>query len=306
MNKFTPTQGRYLAYIAAYIDGFGQAPAESEIAEALDVSAPSAHQMMKTLAAKGLIRREAGATRSIDLLIDAQDIPKWNGKPPTRVVRRWVQKGPAFQFRPVLIRAGEHTGAFKRGGQTQTVYRFKVVLAGSRPPIWRRIEILDVPLAKLHEAIQTAMGWSNSHLHLFQVDDIRYTDPKMMDDGIPSPCEKSYARLKISDLIEVHGPTPKLTYLYDFGDGWEHNVTLETQIDSQPGVHYPRCTAGARHCPPEDIGGIHGYQNMLQALHDPQHPEHDDFIEWIGDEFDSEAFDLEDINADMHAGLPTY
>lgn len=298
MNKFTPTQGRYLAFIAAYIDGFGLAPAESEIAEALEVSGPSAHQMMKTLAAKGLIRREAGTARSIELLIDAQDIPKWKGKRPTRVVWQWVQTRPAT----TVVKPA----ANKRSGQTQTVYRFKVVLAGSHPSIWRRIEILDVSLAKFHEAIQTAMGWSNSHLHLFQVDDIQYTDPKMMDGGFPSPCEKSYARLKISDLIELHGPTPKLTYLYDFGDGWEHNVTLETQIDSQPGVHYPRCTAGARCCPPEDVGGIYGYQNMLQALHDPQHPEHDDFEEWIGDEFDSEAFDLEEINADMHAGLPTY
>lgn len=107
MNKFTPTQGRYLAFIAAYIDDFGLSPAESEIAEALKVSGPSANQMMKTLAAKGLIRREAGVARSIELLIDAQDIPKWKGETPTRVVWEWVKTRPAtIDVNPAAVKRG--------------------------------------------------------------------------------------------------------------------------------------------------------------------------------------------------------
>ncbi len=296
--SFTPTQGRYLSFISAYIDGFGLAPAESEIGEALEVSAPSVNQMMKMLEKKSLIRRQAGVARSIELLIDQTEIPKWTGKRLSRTVMQWVRTKPPMK--------SSGPAPQTQSGSGQVVYQFKITLNGSKPPIWRRIETLDMPLAKFHQAIQTAMGWTNSHLHSFEVGQTHYTDPRMIDDGFGDPNERSYMGISISRLLQDHGPKPRLIYAYDFGDGWEHKVALEKTTARQPGVQYPRCTAGARSCPPEDVGGIYGYAHFLQSIADPEHEEHDDFIEWVGGDFDPEAFDLVEINKSMKSGLPSY
>ncbi len=118
------------------------------------------------------------------------------------------------------------------------------------------------------------MGWTNSHLHAFQIDDVSYVDPGIMVGGLDSPREKSYAQMRISDFIQLYGPALRLNYLYDFGDGWEHEVSLQSVSQRQAGVQYPRCLDGARACPPEDVGGIYGYEDMLQALQNPNHLEH--------------------------------
>jgi hypothetical protein len=295
MPSFTPTQGRYLSFILAYTEGFGLPPAESEIADALKVSPPSANQMMKILEKKGLIRRQAGVARSIEILADRSEIPKWTGKRLTRTVTGWVRTKPR----------AKKTELARQSGSGQTVYQFKISLSGIKPPIWRRIETLGMPLARFHEAIQTAMGWTNSHLHVFEVDRTRYTDPRMLDDVFPDPSEESYAGMSISHLIKRHGPKLRLTYLYDFGDGWEHKVTLEKTTNRQQDVQYPRCLAGKRCCPPEDVGGIYGYESFLEAIGNPEHEEYDDFSDWAG-EFDAEAFDLDATTEAMRAGLPSY
>lgn len=294
MNDFTPTQGRYLAFILAYFEAFGESPSDSEIAEALKVAGPSVNQMMKTLAGKGLIRRQAGVPRSIEFLVDAESIPKWTGKRPTRVVMQWVQTHPPET--EVKSKAPARS--------QQTVYRFKVVLNGIRPPIWRRIEVLNISLAKFHLAIQGAMGWTNSHRHMFQIGEMFYTDPELMDD-FGSPYERSYSGLKVSDLVEYLEPKCRFTYMYDFGDGWEHSITLESTAEKQAGVPYPRCIAGARNCPPEGIGGTGGYADMLEALNNSRHEEHDHFVEWIG-EFDSEHFDLAKRCANMRTSRSSF
>lgn len=166
------------------------------------------------------------------------------------------------------------------------IRRLNISLRGIKPPIWRCIETLDVTLAKFHEAIQNAMGWTNSHLHAFEIGRTRYTDPRMLDEVFPDSSEKSYARIKISDLINSHGPKLKLNYLYDFGDGWEHDVTLEKTTARVTSVQYPRCLSGKRNCPPEDVGGIYGYEQFLDAIGNTEHEEHDDFVDWAG-EFDA-------------------
>ena len=99
MENATPTQGRYLAYIHAYMTGFGLPPAESEIAAAMGVSPPSVNQMMKTLEKKGLIRRQAGVPRSIEVLVADDAIPKWKGKRITRTVREWTLTNPEQRHR---------------------------------------------------------------------------------------------------------------------------------------------------------------------------------------------------------------
>ncbi|MFG0262614.1 MAG: MarR family transcriptional regulator, partial [Novipirellula sp. JB048] len=241
MPDFTPTQGRYLSFVAAYIEGFGEPPAESEIAAALKVSPPSVNQMMKKLAQKGLITRKAGVPRSIEILVDRDAIPRWTGKRLTRTQMQWVQDEPNKK-RPNK----KQTKPARASSPQSVVYQFKITLRGTQPPIWRRIETLDVSLANLHEAIQIAMGWTDSHLHAFEVGRVQYTDPRMFETSFPDPFLKSYAGLKISDLVKQHGPKLKLLYLYDFGDGWEHTVALEKMTDRKSKVSYPRCLTGKR------------------------------------------------------------
>jgi SOS-response transcriptional repressor LexA len=132
MADMTPTQGRYLAYIHAYTEGFGLPPAESEIADAIGVSPPSVNQMMKTLEKKGLIRRQPRVPRSIEILIAPEAIPKWKGKRISRTVWEWTRTGSAAR----------HPG--QAGSGKVAVYRFKITLQDSDPAIWRRIETKDV------------------------------------------------------------------------------------------------------------------------------------------------------------------
>jgi len=88
----------------------------------------------------------------------------------------------------------------------------------------------------------------------------------------------------------------KADYTYDFGDGWEHSIVLEKVLALESGSSYPICTDGRRHAPPEDCGGIGGYYNFLEAIHDPQNEQHDELLEWVGGSFDPEAFSMEDVN----------
>ncbi|PDV97796.1 plasmid pRiA4b ORF-3 family protein [Candidatus Chloroploca asiatica] len=171
------------------------------------------------------------------------------------------------------------------------IYQLKISLKDSKPPIWRRVEVADnVTLATLHMIIQTAMGWTDSHLHMFSVGRVAY--------GVPNPNYdedvRDERRFKLNDLLTA--PRQKLSYEYDFGDSWTHEVLLEKLLAPEPGVSYPRCTAGKRACPPEDCGGVWGYANFLEAISDPEHPEHEDLLEWIGGEFDPEEFDLAAVN----------
>jgi len=92
-------------------------------------------------------------------------------------------------------------------------------------------------------------------------------------------------------------------YEYDFGDGWEHKVVLEKIIPSAPGLSAPSCIAGARACPPDDCGGVGGYQEFLEAIGDPFHPEHEAMLEWIGGEFDPEYFDPDEVNDELAARI---
>ena len=291
MAELTPTQGQYLAYIRAYRDGFGLSPAESEIAKAMGVSPPSANQMMKTLERKGLIRRQPGVPRSIEILVAVEDLPKWDGKRITRTVREWTFANPA---------------ARPRGQADQTVvYRFKITLQGADPVIWRRIETKDATLAQLHELIQTAMGWTNSHLHQFEIADARYTDPRFMSGDFDGFGALDYSGVRIGDLVSRHGPRLRMDYEYDFGDGWRHEVTLETVTQSAPGAKYPRCTDGERACPPEDVGGVYGFVDYVEAITNPTHGAHRELLEWNGP-FDPARFNAAQATRRMRKGLPQW
>ena len=88
----------------------------------------------------------------------------------------------------------------------------------------------------------------------------------------------------------------KFSYVYDFGDNWDHTILVEKVLPAEAGVRYPRCTAGKRACPPEDCGGAWGYVDFLDAIKNPKHEQHAGMLEWIGGEFDPEAFDIEAVN----------
>jgi hypothetical protein len=293
MAKVTPAQGRYLAYIHAYMDGFGLSPAESEIAKAMGVSPPSVNQMMKTLERKGLIRRQSGVPRSLEILVADDDLPKWKGKQITRTVREWTFASPSA----------------RRRGQTcdgkAAVYRFKIVLQDTDPVIWRRIETKDVALDTLHALIQTAMGWTNAHLHQFEIAGARYTDPRFMTGDFGDFGAVDYSGIRIGDLASKHGPRLRMGYEYDFGDGWQHEVVLEKVTQSGPGAKYPRCIDGERACPPEDVGGVYGFADYVEAITNPHHSEYGELLEWNGP-FDPARFDAAKATRRMRKGLPTW
>lgn len=188
---------------------------------------------------------------------------------------------------------------------SEGLYQFKITLLESQPLIWRRIQVKNCTLDKLHEHIQAAMGWTNSHLHQFEIDGERYGDPELIDDGFEDfECVDSTVT-KINEIIPKDRKRFQFLYEYDFGDGWEHEVLFEGGLKAGKGGRYPVCVEGERNCPPEDVGGVWGYAEFLEAVADPKHEQHDDFLEWAG-EFDAEEFDAGMTTKAMRRGLPDW
>jgi Plasmid pRiA4b ORF-3-like protein len=172
------------------------------------------------------------------------------------------------------------------------VYQIKVTLTGVSPPIWRRLLVSSsTSLKQLHDILQTAIGWTDSHLHQFIARGQRYgrPDPELDVDVI------NEARVSLGQILRREKEW--MSYEYDFGDGWTHKIVLEKVLTSSGGQAIPSCTAGSRSCPPEDCGGTWGYEEFLKAIGDPTHPEHDEMVEWIGGDFDPEHFDIAEVNA---------
>lgn len=181
--------------------------------------------------------------------------------------------------------------AAKAKGVSDHVYQLKITLRGSKPPIWRRVAVPGkFSLYQLHQVIQRAMGWDDAHLHQFIIAGEYYSIPSP-DDWEPVIDERRYTLSRIA-----RHEKSKFVYEYDFGDSWEHTILVEKISPPEAGVNYPICLKGKRACPPEDVGGVWGYEGFLEAIRDPGHEEHATYMEWIGDEFDPEAFNLEAIN----------
>jgi hypothetical protein len=187
-----------------------------------------------------------------------------------------------------------------------TVYQFKITLVGSKPPIWRRIQVYDGTLDKLHEHIQTAMGWTNSHLHEFEIGGEVFGDPDLLGDGFDRFYGFDSTKTMIRSIVPTSGRGIKFRYRYDFGDSWEHVVEFEGTQPAEKDTKYPVCITGKRACPPEDVGGIWGYQDFLKAIQNPKHKEHREMLEWCGGQFDPEEFDAAEASAAMQAGLPDW
>lgn len=178
-----------------------------------------------------------------------------------------------------------------------SVYQLKVTLHDTKPPIWRRVLVDGAStLDHVHEVIQAAFGWWNSHLHEFEIGETRYGAPDPDDDwGLPTN-DESKVRL---DSVASQGS--RLEYVYDFGDWWRHKIVVEKVRPADPTTSVPACVDGRRACPPEDCGGTWGYRELVEILADPAHPEHDERQEWIGGPFDPEAFDPSQFEDDLRS-----
>ena len=244
------------------------------------------------LHAKGLIGNPHSHAYSVTLDHDACErgrmlFQQWFAAAPPQAA------APAAKVdRPATAKAKAKT----RAAGAATVHQFKITLDGIKPPIWRRIQLpSDASFWDLHCALNDAMGWEDAHLHEFRLggrrNGLQIGIP--MDDGSGWFDDSGLADWDVPVASHLALPGARCTYLYDFGDDWSHTVLLEDILPVEAKAGYPRCLAGARACPPEDCGGIPGYQHICAALANPADADEDaeELLEWIGDDFDPEAFD---------------
>ncbi len=185
---------------------------------------------------------------------------------------------------------------------SKTVHRLKITLRDIRPPIWRRIEVpSNETLHELSAILEAAMGWNGGHLHAFVAGEITYQLPSEFDD-LSWRETKDERTSKLSEVLADIGD--RMRFEYDFGDGWEHDVVVEAITSLANEMTYPRCVTGKRACPPDDCGGPWGYANLLDALSDPKHPDHEDLVEWTGGHLEPETFDTAETTVAMQHAKP--
>ena len=202
------------------------------------------------------------------------------------------------------IAAADPTPAARKPAKPSAggLFQFKITLRRSKPAIWRRIQVEDCTLDDLHEHIQSAMGWTNSHLHQFEISGERFGDPELLSEGIGDDDDfEDSTEVELGELMPKGNRAFRFAYEYDFGDGWEHDVIFEGRPQPVPGQRYPLCLEGALACPPEDVGGVGGYDDYLKAIADPKHEEHDELLEWNGP-FDPKKFDAKAATKAMRGG----
>lgn len=172
------------------------------------------------------------------------------------------------------------------------LYQLYISIDGTDPAVWRRIVVdSSLSLASLHEVVQAVMGWENYHLHQFHVyGDILYPEGILEEDGYG----EVYTGMRLFNVADQPGGV--MHYEYDFGDEWMHTLLLEEVLPLPEDFSYPICLDGARACPPEDVGGVLGYEHYLEVMANPDHELYEELAEWRGTDFDPDAFDLGQIN----------
>jgi len=235
--------------------------------------------------------RELVEALLLDIERDRQHLGLPGESPATRLRER-LGLVPGREPAPDRDDTGEPTRRRRKSAKAakKEVFQIKVTLKHVAPAVWRRIQVpVDVRLDRLHEVLQHVMGWTDSHLHGFYVGRTAYgrPDPEFPDDTLDE------RRVR---LDEIAGEGDTVVYEYDFGDGWRHSLKIEKRMPAEPGARYPRCLAGKRACPPEDCGGPPGYARLLEVLADPKHEEHEDMLDWLGGDFDAEAFDPGEVD----------
>ena len=184
----------------------------------------------------------------------------------------------------------------------EAILQIKVTLRGIRPPIWRRLEVpASYSFWDVHVAIQDSMGWLDYHLHEFRV----VPGPRRRSLLIGIPDEDAFVGQRpiqpgweVPILRYLSAKGARAEYAYDFGDGWKHIIVVEDVLPRVPGATYPRCVGGRRKCPPEDVGGVWGYEQFLSALADPTHEEHESYLTWVGGSYDPDGFDARAVRFD--------
>ena len=187
--------------------------------------------------------------------------------------------------------------------------QLKIELPYTDPPVWRTVVVPhDIRLDRLHSVIQQSLDWDDAHLHSFERDGAIYETqvPADADMFAGARTRPVHDERKVTLDQVLTKARQKLDYTYDFGDDWQHKITLEKLLPDEPapvGKGKPKrialCVAGANAAPPEDCGGLPGFDNLKAALADPKHPDHDDMVEWWGDEFDVAEFSVASINDDL-------
>jgi Plasmid pRiA4b ORF-3-like protein len=185
----------------------------------------------------------------------------------------------------------------RRPAKTDRLFQFKITLLDVKPAIWRRIQVPDCTLVDLHEYIQTAFGWENYHLHQFEIDGVRYSQPAPDGDDFDMDFEDETDVL-LSTLLPKSSRKARWIHEYDFGDGWRHEVLFEGSPPKDPKANAPLCLEGERACPPEYCGRPWGYGDYVAAIVDPQHEQHEEMLEWRGP-IDPEAFDANQATKEM-------
>ena len=168
-----------------------------------------------------------------------------------------------------------------------TIYQIKITLRGTRPPIWRTIQVRDGSLAQLHDCIQVAMGWQDRQRHLFSIHGQRYSTPNLLT-ATSALSDLNANDYRLSDFATEE--KVKFGYLYDFRNSWEHLLVVEKILTAKPGTVYPLCLKGKLASPPESVAGVSGFYDYVEAVSDPEHYQYKDMIERIG-AFDPSAFD---------------
>jgi hypothetical protein len=171
------------------------------------------------------------------------------------------------------------------------IFQFRLSLEGIHPEVWRRVQVpADFTLAQLHRVIQTVMDWQDYHLHEFRVTGRTYGDLESQEE-VPGNDERT---VRLRDLGISRGD--HIQYVYDFGDDWQHLLELEDVVLSDTDNVAPLCLGGERSAPPEDVGGIPGYEDFLEAMADPSHEEHHNMKSWVGRPFDPAHFSTLEVN----------
>ena len=169
-------------------------------------------------------------------------------------------------------------------GEIATV---RIELADTDPPIWRQVEVpTSITLKVLHDTVQATIGWFDYHLWEFTIGKQKYGLP--MDEDWGAEPRKEAIKVRLRDVLQPRKTV--IDYTYDFGDNWEHRITVTDVRPGEPGVGYPRYIGGERNGPPEDCGGIPGFYDKLQARVDPNHPDHEEIVEWL-DDYDPETIE---------------
>jgi hypothetical protein len=175
------------------------------------------------------------------------------------------------------------------------VFGLRIALLDVQPEVWRSVLVPgSVRLSKLHLIFQEVMGWTDSHLHAFRMEDELYG---MQFDDYPED-ELDEKKFALADVVELDDA---FVYEYDFGDSWEHEVIVERASRVRPALKFAVCLDGANACPPEDVGGTGGYEELREVLADPTHEDYKHFTSWAGRGFDPKKFDLAQVNAALQS-----